>query len=395
MPITKPRGSQKATRFTESVIRVMTRLANQHGAVNLSQGFPDFAAPAAIKQAACDAVLADVNQYAVTWGATPLRDAIAADVSARHGLEVDADRQVTVCCGSTEAMMATMMAVVDPGDEVIVFEPFYENYGPDAVLSGAVPRFVSLREPDWSFDPDELAAAFSDKTRAIIINTPNNPTGKVFTREELQLIADLCEQWDVTAVTDEIYEHIVYDQAEHVPLATLPGMADRTITINSLSKTFSVTGWRVGWTISPPSLTGAIRKVHDFLTVGAPAPLQQAGAIALSLHAEYYQGLAAEYGRRRDVLLGILEPLGFTCYAPRGAYYVMTDIGGFGFDTDIAFARWLVTEVGVAAVPGSSFYRDAARGRTRLRFCFCKKDETLAAGAARLQRLPALLAARR
>ncbi len=395
MPITKPRGSQKATRFTESVIREMTRLANQHGAVNLSQGFPDFAAPAAIKQAACDAVLADVNQYAVTWGATPLRDAIAADVSARHGLAVDADRQVTVCCGSTEAMMATMMAVVDPGDEVIVFEPFYENYGPDAVLSGAVPRFVSLREPDWSFDPDELAAAFSDKTRAIIINTPNNPTGKVFTREELQLIADLCEQWDVTAVTDEIYEHIVYDGAVHVPLATLPGMADRTVTINSLSKTFSVTGWRVGWTISPPSLTGAIRKVHDFLTVGAPAPLQQAGAIALSLHAEYYQGLAAEYGRRRDVLLGILEPLGFTCYAPRGAYYVMTDIGGFGFDTDIAFARWLVTEVGVAAVPGSSFYRDAARGRTRLRFCFCKKDETLAAGAARLQRLPALLAARR
>ncbi len=395
MPITKPRGSQKATRFTESVIREMTRLANQHGAVNLSQGFPDFAAPAAIKQAACDAVLADVNQYAVTWGATPLRDAIAADVSARHGLAVDADRQVTVCCGSTEAMMATMMAVVDPGDEVIVFEPFYENYGPDAVLSGAVPRFVSLREPDWSFDPDELAAAFSDKTRAIIINTPNNPTGKVFTREELQLIADLCEQWDVIAVTDEIYEHIVYDGAVHVPLATLPGMADRTVTINSLSKTFSVTGWRVGWTISPPSLTGAIRKVHDFLTVGAPAPLQQAGAIALSLHAEYYQGLAAEYGRRRDVLLGILEPLGFTCYAPRGAYYVMTDIGGFGFDTDIAFARWLVTEVGVAAVPGSSFYRDAARGRTRLRFCFCKKDETLAAGAARLQRLPALLAARR
>ena len=395
MPITKPRGSQKATRFTESVIREMTRLANQHGAVNLSQGFPDFAAPAAIKQAACDAVLADVNQYAVTWGATPLRDAIAADVSARHGLAVDADRQVTVCCGSTEAMMATMMAVVDPGDEVIVFEPFYENYGPDAVLSGAVPRFVSLREPDWSFAPDELAAAFSDKTRAIIINTPNNPTGKVFTREELQLIADLCEQWDVIAVTDEIYEHIVYDGAVHVPLATLPGMADRTVTINSLSKTFSVTGWRVGWTISPPSLTGAIRKVHDFLTVGAPAPLQQAGAIALSLHAEYYQGLAAEYGRRRDVLLGILEPLGFTCYAPRGAYYVMTDIGGFGFDTDIAFARWLVTEVGVAAVPGSSFYRDAARGRTRLRFCFCKKDETLAAGAARLQRLPALLAARR
>jgi len=395
MPITKPRGSQKATRFTESVIREMTRLANRHGAVNLSQGFPDFPAPAAIKQAACDAVLADVNQYAVTWGAPPLRQAIAHDMTSRYGLPVDPDTQVTVCCGSTEAMMATMMAVVDPGDEVIVFEPFYENYGPDAVLSGAVPRFVALREPDWSFDPGELAAAFSEKTRAIIINTPNNPTGKVFSRAELQLIADLCERWDVIAVTDEIYEHIVYDQAEHVPLATLPGMADRTITINSLSKTFSVTGWRVGWTISPPSLTGAIRKVHDFLTVGAPAPLQQAGAAALSLHADYYRGLAAEYVARRDTLLGILRPLGFTCYAPRGAYYVMTDIGAFGFDDDVQFARWLVTDVGVAAVPGSSFYRDAARGRTKLRFCFCKRDETLSEGARRLARLPECLAARR
>ncbi len=394
MPISKPRGSVKATQFTESVIREMTRLANRHGAVNLSQGFPDFAAPAAIKQAACDAVLADVNQYAVTWGAKALRDAIAHDVSARYGVPVDADGQVTVCCGSTEAMMATMMAVVDPGDEVIVFEPFYENYGPDAVLSGAVPRFVTLREPDWNFDPDELAAAFNDRTRAIIINTPNNPTGKVFTREELQQIADLCERWDVIAVTDEIYEHIVYDDAVHLPLATLPGMAERTVTINSLSKTFSVTGWRVGWTISPPSLTGAIRKVHDFLTVGAPAPLQQAGAVALALHGDYFRGLAAEYGRRRDVLLGILRPLGFTCYVPRGAYYIMTDIAGFGFDDDVQFARWLVTDVGVAAVPGSSFYRDAVRGRTKLRFCFCKKDETLAEGARRLARLPELASAR-
>jgi aminotransferase len=380
----KPRGSKKATQFTESVIREMTRLSEKHQAVNLSQGFPDFPAPLPVKEAACRAVLADVNQYAVTWGARPLREAIASSFAARYGVEVVADEQVTVCCGSTEAMIAAMMAVVDPGDEVVVFEPFYENYGPDAILSGAVPRYVSLREPDWSFDEDELAAAFSNRTRAIILNTPNNPTGKVFSRSELEYIASLCQKWDVIAVSDEIYEHIIYDGERHVPIATVPGMADRTVTINSLSKTFSVTGWRVGWTISPPSLTSAIRKVHDFLTVGAPAPLQEAGAAAMALPDEYYRELAAGYERRRDMLVEILERHRFFCYKPAGAYYIMTDIGGFGFPDDVEFARFLVTDVGVAAVPGSSFYRDPRSGRTKLRFCFCKTDETLRAADERL-----------
>jgi len=388
----RARTSAKAARFTESVIREMTRLANQHGAVNLSQGFPDFPAPDAIKAAACEAIRADVNQYAITWGAKPLRDAIAADASRRAGLSVDPQTQVTVCCGSTEAMMATMLAIVDPGDEVVVFEPFYENYGPDAVLSGATPRFVRLRRPagpggDWTFDPDELAAAFSNRTRAIIINTPNNPTGKVFTRDELAGIARLCQQWDVMAVTDEIYEHILYDGARHVPMASLDGMADRTITINSVSKTFSVTGWRVGWTIAPPDISSGIRKVHDFLTVGAAAPLQAAAAAALGMPAAYFSDLAATYGRRRDRLMDILGRAGFQCFQPRGAYYIMTDITPFGFPDDVAFARHLVTDVGVASVPGSSFYREPASGRTEVRFCFCKKDETLAAAEERLSRL--------
>jgi aminotransferase len=371
-------GSRKATQFTESVIREMTRLNQLHGGVNLSQGFPDFEAPAAIKDAACAAIQADINQYAVTWGARPLREAVAREFARRHGLAVDADAQVTVCCGATEAMMATMVGLVDPGDEVIIFEPFYENYGPDAILSGAVPRYVTLHEPDWTFDPDDLAAAFSNRTKAIILNTPNNPTGKVFTRDELDVIARLCQQWNVVAISDEIYEHIVYDGCRHVPIATIDGMADRTVTINSLSKTYSVTGWRVGWTISPSSLTGAIRKVHDFLTVGAAAPLQQAGVAALGMPDEYYGDLAGRYRRRRDMLLEILERRGFRCYTPRGAYYIMTDISGFGFPDDVAFARYLVQDVGVAAVPGSSFYRDAAAGRTKLRFCFCKREETLA-----------------
>src|SRR5688500_1048855 len=372
----RPRTSQKAARFTESVIREMTRLAHRHGAVNLSQGFPDFPAPAAIKQAASDAIFADINQYAVTWGAAPLRQAITADFNRRYGAAIDPDRHVTVCCGSTEAMMATMMAIIDPGDEVVVFEPFYEDYGPDAILSGATPRYVTLREPDWSFDAAELAAAFNNKTRAIIINTPNNPTGKVFTTAELEQIAALCRQWDVIAVTDEIYEHILFDGCAHVPMATLDGMAERTVTINSLSKTFSVTGWRVGWTLAPEDISGAIRKVHDFLTVGAAAPLQQAGAAALALPESYYAELAAGYQRRRDMLTKILEGAGFECFKPSGAYYIMTGIGGFGFADDVAFARHLVTEIGVAAVPGSSFYRAPSGGREKLRFCFCKKDET-------------------
>jgi aminotransferase len=390
--MSKLTGSKKATQFTESVIREMTRLNQLHGGVNLSQGFPDFPAPDVVKDAACAAIRADVNQYAVTWVARGLREAIAREFTRRHGLPIVPDEQVTVCCGATEAMMATMMGIIDPGDEVIVFEPFYENYGPDAILSGATPRYVMLREPSWTFDPDELAAAFTNKTKAIILNTPNNPTGKVFTRGELETIAALCRKWDVIAISDEIYEHIIYDGHVHVPIASVDGMADRTVTINSLSKTYSVTGWRVGWTISPRSLTGAIRKVHDFLTVGAAAPLQEAGVAALGVPDTYYQQLAAAYCRRRDVLLEILERHRFTCYKPHGAYYIMTDIASFGFANDVEFARFLVKEVGVAAVPGSSFYRNPAAGRTKLRFCFCKKDETLAAADARLAKLNQYLA---
>ena len=398
--MSKLTGSKKATQFTESVIREMTRLNQLYGGVNLSQGFPDFPAPAAIKQAACAAINADDNQYAVTWGARPLREAVAREFTRRYGLEIVPDQQVTVCCGSTEAMMATMIAIIDPGDEVVIFEPFYENYGPDAILSGATPRYVTLHEPvasaapgtpqsDWWFDPEELAAAFNDKTKAIIINTPNNPTGKVFSKEELETIAALCRKWDAVAISDEIYEHIIYDGHRHIPIATIEGMADRTITLNGLSKTYSVTGWRVGWTISPPALTGAIRKVHDFLTVGAAAPLQAAGAVALGLPDDYYAKLAAGYQQRRDVLLEILERHRFTCYKPFGAYYIMTDISTFGFADDVEFARYLVKDVGVAAVPGSSFYKTKA-GRTKLRFCFCKRDETLQEADRRLEKLVAV-----
>src|SRR5712671_3009789 len=382
--MSKLTGSKKATQFTESVIREMTRLNDQYGSVNLSQGFPDFPAPQAVKDAACAAIQTDINQYAVTWGARPLREAVAREFTRRYGVPVVGDEQVTVCCGSTEAMMATMMAIIDPDDEVVIFEPFYENYGPDAILSGATPRYVTLHEPDWSFDPQELAAAFNNRTKAIILNTPNNPTGKVFTRTELESIAALCRKWDTIAISDEIYEHIIYDGRQHVPIATIDGMAERTVTINSLSKTYSVTGWRVGWTISPPSLTGAIRKVHDFLTVGAPAPLQEAGAVALGLPDQYYLDLAAHYQTRRDALLEILERHHFTTFKPSGAYYIMTDISAFGFADDLEFARYLVKDVGVAAVPGSSFYKTGA-GRTKLRFCFCKKDETLAEADRRLQ----------
>jgi aspartate/methionine/tyrosine aminotransferase len=383
----RPLASKKALQFTESVIREMTRLAQKHDAINLAQGFPDFPANSQVKEAAIAAVRKDINQYAITWGAKRLRDAIGARYRFAYGMEIDPERELTVTCGSTEAMIATMLALVDPGDEVIVFEPFYENYGPDAILSGAVPRFVTLREPDWRFDEGELEAAFNPKTRAIIINTPNNPTGKVFSREELSLIARLCQKWGVIAVTDEIYEYIVYDGAEHVPLASLEGMAERTVTINSISKTYSVTGWRVGWAIGPPELTSAIRKVHDFLTVGAPAPLQEAGAEALGLPEPYYQTLARDYQARRDTLLRSLRAAGFQSFAPRGAYYIMTDISSFGFPDDVSFAKHLVESVGVAAVPGSSFYQRPEGGRQKLRFAFCKKIETLDAAAERLMKL--------
>jgi len=379
--------SQRSLRFTESVIREMTRLCQRHDGVNLAQGFPDFAAPEELKQAAASALRADVNQYAITWGAKRLRDALVAKTRRFTALEFDPETEVTVCCGSTECMAATLLAIVDPGDEVIVFEPYYENYGPDAILCDARPRFVRLREPDWSYDPAELEAAFTNRTRAIVLNTPNNPTGKVFRRAELEHIAALCRKWNVVAVTDEIYEHILYDGERHVPLASLDGMRERTVTISGASKTYSVTGWRVGWCLAPPALTNAIRKVHDFLTVGAPAPLQEAVAAALELPESYYRDLAVRYRERRDFLVPALEAAGFRAFSPRGAYYVMTDISAFGFDDDVSFARHLVAEIGVAAVPGSSFYSDPATGRQRLRFHFARRRETLESAVQRLGRL--------
>jgi aspartate/methionine/tyrosine aminotransferase len=381
--------SQRILRFTESVIREMTRLAIRHGAINLAQGFPDFPAPEALKQAARNAIADDINQYAVTWGAKPFRDAIAGKYRRTYGLEFDPEREIAVCCGATEGMIATMLAVIDPGDEVVLFEPFYENYGPDTQLCGASTRYVSLHPPDWSFDRDQLRRAFTPRTKAIILNSPNNPTGKVFTREELEFVAGLCQEFDALAITDEIYEHILYDGAVHIPIISLPGMRDRSILVNSMSKTYSVTGWRVGWVLAAPDLTDSIRKVHDFLTVGAAAPLQQAGVMALAMGTDYYQHLSTEYGRRRDHIVTSLESAGLRCFVPKGAYYVMTDVADMGFADDVAFVRHLIENLGVAAVPGSSFYATPGGGSQQVRFCFCKKLETLEKARAQLQKLKA------
>ncbi|MBL7492689.1 aminotransferase class I/II-fold pyridoxal phosphate-dependent enzyme [Frankia sp. AgB1.9] len=384
------RLSAKASTFTESVIRDMTRLAVAHGAVNLAQGFPDFSCPAELKDAAKAAIDADVNQYAITWGAPAFRTAIAAKVAGAYpGWTVDPDTEICVTCGATEAMIATMLGLVDPGEEVIFFEPFYENYGPDAILSGATPRLVKLRAPDWSFDEAELRAAFTDRTRAIVINTPHNPTGKMFGRAELDLIAELCQRYDALVVTDEIYEHIQYlGPGGHIPPATVPGLEDRTVTVNALSKTYAVTGWRVGWTIAPAALTEGIRKTHDFLTVGAAAPLQAAGIAAMGLPAGYYADLAASYQARRDLLCAALAEVGFGVSRPDGAYYVMCDTRALDpAGDDVAFARHLVADIGVACVPGSSFFADPADGRHIIRFAFPKREATLLEAAARLRTL--------
>jgi aminotransferase len=386
------RVSQKAAQFTESVIREMTRQAIQYNAVNLAQGFPDFPAPEAIKLAAQQAIGDDINQYAITWGAQNCRRAVAAKFAEWQKIEIDPEREITVCCGSTEAMIASLLALVDPGEEVVVFEPFYENYGPDSILSGATPRYVTLHPPvdesgEWSFYPDALREAFNHKTRAVILNTPHNPTGKVFTRGELELIRDLCVEFDVLAITDEIYEHILYDGAEHISIATIDGMRERTVTINSLSKSYSVTGWRVGWAIASPPLTAAIRKVHDFLTVGAAAPLQAAGAAALEMPHSYYEKLAAGYKERRDLLLNALCKARFKVFKPGGAYYIMTDISEFSFEDDRAFATHLVKEIGIAAVPGASFYSQPGGGAHQIRFAFCKQLETLHRAIENLQKL--------
>jgi aspartate/methionine/tyrosine aminotransferase len=386
-----PRVSAKAETFGESVIRDMTRVALRHGAVNLAQGFPDFPCPPELKAAAREAIERDINQYAITWGATAFRDSIAAKTERTYpGWHVDPETEITVTCGATEGMIAAMLAILDPGDEVVVFEPFYENYGPDAILSGAVPRYVTLHEPDWAIDEAELRRAFTARTRGVVLTSPHNPTGKVFRGEELDLIAALCREHDAVAFTDEIYEHLVYE-GTHVPMATLPGMSERTIAVNSLSKTYSVTGWRVGWVIAPPALTSAIRKVHDFLTVGAAAPLQAAGAVALALPETYYEGLLAAYRERRAALVPALKEAGFRVFPPSGAYYVMTDIADLTAEDDVTFAWWLAGSVGVAAVPGSSFYSRAELGRTKIRFAFPKRLETLAEAAERLRRLSGLL----
>lgn len=386
-PLPASRVSHKAALFTESVIREMTRLAMEHGAVNLAQGFPDFACPTELKQAASVAIFGDVNQYAITWGARDFREQIAEKTTRLYPTwRVGPQTDVTVTCGATEGMIAVMLALLDPGDEVVVFEPFYENYGPDAILSGAVPRYVTLHEPDWSIDFDELRAAFGPKTRAVVLNSPHNPTGKVFTRAELEQIAKLCEEFDCYVFTDDIYEHITYGP-EHIPMATIDSMAARTVAINSLSKTYSVTGWRVGWVIAPAALTAAIRKVHDFLTVGAAAPLQAAGAVALRLPDSYYRSLAAGYLERRDTLIAALAAAGFRTFVPNGAYYVMTDISDLTDEDDVTFARRMTVAPGVATVPGSSFYSRPELGRSKVRFAFPKKLETLEAAAARLAHL--------
>jgi aspartate/methionine/tyrosine aminotransferase len=379
--------STRIGEFKESVIREMTRLAIQHGAVNLAQGFPDFPAPEEIKAAAQKAIAEDVNQYTITWGAKPFRQAICDSYKRFYDLELEPDREVTVCCGATEGMIATLLALLNPGDEVVVFEPFYENYWPDSQLSGAVIRYVSLHAPQWSFDADELRAAFNGKTRAVILNSPNNPTGKVFSRDELEQIGRLAEEFDCLLITDEIYEHIVFDGREHVPPITLPGLRQRCVSVNSLSKTFSVTGWRVGWVVAPPELTSSIRKVHDFLTVGAAAPLQQAGITALRMEDAYFSYLGQSYQAKRDQLTAILERAGFRCFTPYGAYYIMCDISGFDFADDVAMAKHLVEEIGVGAVPGSSFFSKPGDGANMIRFCFAKKPATLIAAGEKLERL--------
>jgi len=366
--------------------RLNLQLNGPDKAVNFAQGFPDFSTDGRILDAAANALRDGYNQYATTWGAPQLRQAVARKQSAAWGRDVDADKEVTVSCGATEAMIAAMLAAVDPGDEVVVFEPFYENYGPDCIISGAVPHYVTLHAPDWSFDPDELRAAFNGKTRAIVVNTPHNPTGKVYSQAELELIAKLCIEHDAIAITDEIYEHLVY-RGSHISLATLPGMRERTITISGASKTYSVTGWRIGWLIAPPALTAGIRKVHDFLTVGAAHPLQIAIASALELPSSFYVELLGDYQERRDAIVTGLRECGFEVEPPDGAYYVMAGFQAFGFDDDAAFARHLIENAAVATVPASSFYHDPSKGRGLVRFSFPKKIDTIERGMEALRRL--------
>ena len=387
MHASKLHASGKAASFTESVIREMTRLAAEHDAINLGQGYPDFAAPQAVKDAAIAAIAADHNQYPITWGTRELRHALAAKYAHDYSMEIDPEAEVCVTCGSTEAMIVSFLGLIDPGDEVVVFEPFYESYAPDSIMAGADRRYVTLRPPDWSFDPDELAAAFTSRTRAVILNSPHNPTGKVFDAEELARIADLCVEHDAIAITDEIYEHITYDGRPHIPIATLPGMRERTVTISALSKTYAVTGWRVGWAIAAPDLMQGIRPAHDFATVAAATPLQLAGVTALELPADYYEEMVAGYEERRTTMMRILDETGFEAISPEGAYYVMADISHLELGDDVATANHLVEHVGVATVPGSSFFSHPSDGAHLVRFAFCKTIEMLEAAGERLRAL--------
>lgn len=382
--------SERTKLFGESVIREMTRLSREYNATNLAQGFPDFPAPEFIKDSAIQAIKRDINQYSYTWGSTKLRRALAERYMKKYNFSIDPEREITICCGSTEAMISSLMAIVNPGDEVIIFEPFYENYGPGTILTGAKPVYVKLYEPDWHFKKEELERAFSKKTKAIIVNNPHNPTGKVFSRKELEEIAELCKRYDCIAITDEIYEYIIYDGKEHILLASIEGMRERTITVSGLSKTFSITGWRIGYAIAPEEISASIRKVHDFLTVCAPAPLQEACATVLNLYEDYFKELRMDYERKRGILMKYLEDAGFKAFKPSGAYYIMTDISDFGFPNDWEFMKFLIKEVGVSGVPGSSFYHDDS-GNQKVRFCFCKKEETLHEAGEKLKKINSLL----
>lgn len=384
------RVSLKAGRFTESVIREMTRLADRHNAINLAQGFPDFPAPSFIKDAAHRAIAAEFNQYAVTWGSPRFREAIARKYDRHYGWTVDPEQEITVCCGATESMVSSILALIDPGEQVVVFEPFYENYGPDTIIAGALPVFVPLDAVGgWAFDEVALESRIREaeargRIRALILNTPNNPTGRVFAREELEIIARLAMSYDFYVITDEIYEHITYDGHQHIPIALLPGMRERTVTVSGLSKTFSITGWRLGYVIAPSDLTAAIRKMHDFLTVGAPAPLQEAAASALDVDDDYYAELAESYRRRRDLLLQLLDDAGFRTWTPHGAYYIMADISALTDETDVEFVGRLIRERSVAAVPGSSFFSRPELGRHLVRFTYCKTEALLEEAGRRL-----------
>jgi aspartate/methionine/tyrosine aminotransferase len=384
---TRKIASARASQFQESVIREMSRLAALHKAVNLAQGLPDFPCPPELKVAAANAVNDNINQYAITWGDKLLRDTIAAKAKKYNGITADPETDITVTCGSTEAMVATMLALADPGDEVIIFEPYYENYGPDAILSGATPKYVSMKPPNWEFDAAALERAFNNKTRAIILNTPHNPTGKVFTREEMEVIARLCQKWGVLAFTDEIYEHILFDGRKHVSIGSLPGMEELTVTINSLSKTYSITGWRVGWAIACKELTLPIRKVHDFLTIGSPAPLQRAGVTAIELKDKYYEDMIKEYTARRQFMLETLDMVGIPYYNPQGAYYAFCDISKLGRGTDLEFTTFLCEKIGVAVVPGGSFFGPNEIAHNYIRFCFSRQFDTLTKGRERLLQL--------